>query len=429
MVPHDPETPPAGSRRYAWSVVGMLWLVCCFNYADRQAISVVFPALKKEFGFDTVQLGLIGSAFMWVYAAGAPLAGWAGDRMQRRHLILGGCLFWSLVTMATAWCSKLWHFVTVRALEGFGETFYFPASMSLVSDYHGRQTRSRAMAAHQSSVYIGTIGGSWLGAVLAEHYGWRAGFYVFGGVGMVLALVLYFFLREPPRTRATVNPGESGASSAGAPPFGETLRFLLGHPAARLLMLAFVGANFVATIFLVWTPTFLILKFGFKLSTAGLSATVFIHLASAVSAPLAGWAADLVVARRPGGRIMVQAAGLLAGAGFVAWVGMTSSVAALLVAMAAFGFCKGVYDSGIFASLYDVVPAGSRATAAGVMNTVGWTGGALGPLYAGWMAKHAGQGSEVANMSFAVAWGAGVYVLGGVLLLFAARAMVKRRST
>src|SRR5262245_60242773 len=141
------------ASNYKWAVVLMLWFVCFFNYADRQSIFSVFPKLKEEFGFDTVQLGLIGSAFMWVYAAGAPLAGFICDQAQRKHLILGGCLFWSFITMTTAWCSKLWHFVTVRALEGFGETFYFPASMSLTSDYHGAQTRSRALSLHQSSVY------------------------------------------------------------------------------------------------------------------------------------------------------------------------------------------------------------------------------------------------------------------------------------
>ena len=57
----------------------MLWFVCFFNYADRQAIFAVFPKLKEEFGFDTVQLGLIGSAFMWVYAARR-----AGRRVHRR---------------------------------------------------------------------------------------------------------------------------------------------------------------------------------------------------------------------------------------------------------------------------------------------------------------------------------------------------------
>src|SRR5437868_10095546 len=201
---------------YKWAVVGMLWFVCFFNYADRQAIFAMFPKLREEFGFDKVQLGLIGSAFMWVYAAGAPLAGYLCDRFRRKDLILGGCLFWSFVTLTTGWCGKLWHFVTVRALEGFGETFYFPASMSLVSDYHDKRTRSRALSFHQSSVYIGTIGGSWLGAWFAEKHGWRSGFYFFGGAGIALALVLWKFLREPQR-------GEIDAADVGLAAHGLTV--------------------------------------------------------------------------------------------------------------------------------------------------------------------------------------------------------------
>src|SRR5256886_16923077 len=132
------QSPPVTglSSRYKWWVVFMLWFICFFNYADRQAISSVFPKLKEEFGFDKVQLGFIASAFMWVYAFGAPIAGFIADRFPRKHLILGGCLFWSVITALTGWCGRLWHFVTVRALEGFGETFYFPATMSLLSDYH-----------------------------------------------------------------------------------------------------------------------------------------------------------------------------------------------------------------------------------------------------------------------------------------------------
>jgi MFS family permease len=184
----------------------MLWFICFFNYADRQMIFSVFPSLEAEFGFDPVELGLIASAFMWVYAFGAPLAGFIGDHVRRKDLILCGCVFWSLVTVTTGWCSKLWHFITVRALEGFGETFYFPASMSLTSDYHGPATRSRALSLHQSSVYLGTIAGSWLGAVLAELWGWRSGFYVFGSLGLILAVVLYRFLREPERGEAERAP-------------------------------------------------------------------------------------------------------------------------------------------------------------------------------------------------------------------------------
>src|SRR5262245_36736797 len=198
----QPRTPMDRSPSYKWWVVGMLWFVCFFNYADRQAIASVFPALESEFHFTKPQLGLIGSAFMWVYAAGAPFAGFVADRARRKNLILGGCLFWSLVTVTTGWCSRLWHFVTVRALEGFGETFYFPASMSMVRHYHGPRTRSQAMALHQSRVYAGTIAGGWLGGWFAEQLGWRWGFYFFGAAGMLLAVVLFGFLHEPRRGQA-----------------------------------------------------------------------------------------------------------------------------------------------------------------------------------------------------------------------------------
>jgi MFS family permease len=407
---------------YKWWVVLMLWLVCFFNYADRQAIFAVFPKLKEEFGFDKVQLGLIGSAFMWVYAAGAPLAGVVCDRFRRKDLILGGCLFWSFVTITTGWCSKFWHFVTVRALEGFGETFYFPASMSLTSDYHDKRTRSRALAFHQSSVYVGTILGSWVAAWAAERYGWRVGFYFFGAMGMVLALALYRFLYEAPRGAADAGIDETmkhGVAPMNALSIRETLAVVFRTPAVPLLMLAFVGANFVATIFLTWTPTFLVEKFHFKLTSAGLSGTIFIHLASACSVPVAGWLADGISRRFVGGRMLVQCAGLLFGAGFVFVVGKTSNSSTLLWAMTVFGFCKGFYDSGIFASLFDSIDARARGTAAGIMNTVGWGGGALGPLFVGLASKYGGKPTEIENMSDAIAWCGAIYLVAAALILAA----------
>jgi MFS family permease len=408
----------------------MLWFVCFFNYADRQSIAAVFPELEREFGFNKEQLGLIGSAFMWVYAGGALFAGLICDRFRRKDLILGGCLFWSFVTMATGWCSKLWHFVTVRALEGFGETFYFPASMSLTSDYHDRRTRSRALAFHQSSVYIGTILGSWLGAWLAMHYGWRVGFYFFGGAGMALALVLYAFLREPARGAADNESLAVHGLSDGAPlGLRETFAVIFRSPAVVFLMLAFVGANAVATVFLVWTPTFLKEKFHYDLATAGLSGTVFIHLASAVAVPVAGWIADLISQRLPGGRIIVQAAGLAVGAAFVSLVGRTRDHTTLILAMTLFGFCKGFYDSGIFASLYDSIEPRARGTAAGLMNTVGWGGGAFGPWFVGWIAEHGGKPTKIDNMSDAIARGGVIYLISALLLGAAAYCVRRARPS
>src|SRR6516225_8559938 len=187
----------------------MLWLVCAFNYADRHAIFSVFPRLQAEMRLSDVQLGVVGGAFMWVYAAALPFAGVVADRANRKALILGGLLFWSAVTLATGWATEYWHLVLFRALEGLGEAFYYPASMSLLSDYHGPATRSRAMGLHQPSVYVGTVLGGGVAGYCADHYGWRLGFYLFGGLGVALAAVLVFYLREPTRGAADALPDGS----------------------------------------------------------------------------------------------------------------------------------------------------------------------------------------------------------------------------
>jgi sugar phosphate permease len=181
---------------------------------------------------------------------------------------------------------------------------------------------------------------------------------------------------------------------------------------------AFMGANFVAAIFLTWTPTFLVEKFGYNLTTAGLSGSVFIHLASAVAVPIAGWTSDTLARRFSGGRMLTQASGLVVGAVFVFMVGFAKDTTTLIIAMTLYGLCKGFYDANIFASLYDVIPPHVRGTAAGIMNTVGWGGGAIAPWAFGAFAERGG-GTSVQNMSHAISFGAVFYIFAATLLLLA----------
>jgi MFS family permease len=364
-------------RRYKWAVVAMLWFICFFNYADRQALSAVFPLLQKQYGFDKEQLGLIGAAFTWVYALSAPFAGSLADRSPRKAVILGGLAIWSGITGLTALCSKVWHFLLVRGAEGLGETFYFPASMSMIGDYHGPATRSRAMSLHQTSVYAGTIGGSAFAGWMGQRYGWTSPFALLAIAGCLVAVALVTLLREPPRASAPP-PGPGGVAPAVSVPVSVFLAELLRTPAALLLIVAFFGANFVALVFLVWMPTFLKEKFGLGLAAAGLEATVFIQVASMLGASAGGWFADRWRRRLPGGRILSQAVGALLGGPFIFLCGFTRDRLVLIAAMSLFGLAKGLYDANIWAALYDVVTPTRRATAVGLMNMVGWLGGGLG---------------------------------------------------
>lgn len=359
------------SRRYKWLVVAMLWFVCLFNYADRQAIFSVFPLLKTEFGLSDVQLGYIASSFMWVYALSAPFAGMVGDRFPRKTVILAGLIFWSLITVATALATSYAQLITFRALEGLGEAFYFPASMSMLSAYHAPATRSRAMSWHQSSVYAGTIVGGALAGWLAEHYGWRCGFYVFGSSGVLLGALLIWLLDEPVEERSREDAFVDLRGAA---------RDIFANRMVLVLMCVFIGANFVAMIFLTWLPSYLNRAFHMSLSMAGLNATAYLQIASVLGVIGGGWLADKLAMRYSGGRMMAQAAGLFLGVPFLFLSGATLSVPVFVVAMSGFGLFKGLYDANLWASLHDVVPPKRRATAVGVMNSVGWLGGGLAPV-------------------------------------------------
>ncbi len=408
------ETFPKMTSRYKWAVVAMLWAICFCNYADRQAIFSVFPLLEREMHLSPVQLGLLGSAFAWVYGLAAPLAGMVVDRVPRRSAILGGLHAWSAICIATVFSRNFSHLFMFRAAEGLGETFYYPASMSLISDYHGRDTRSRAMGLHQTSVYVGTIGGGFFAGLIGQYYGWRLSFVVFGGAGILLGLVLHRYLKEPARG------AERGTDTPARPlPFHEFLRLIIRTPTVLCLLGAFMCANFVAVVLLSWMPKFLFDKFHMGLAMSGLTATLFVQLASLAGAPIGGWLADMWRRRSPRGRLAVQFIGVLGGAPFVALCGLTSSVGTLILALTLWGFFKGLYDANIFASVFDVVAPEARGTAAGFMNAIGWlAGGGSAPLVIGVIASRSNLGTAIALAS-CVYLAAALFLASGALFFVA----------
>jgi len=363
-----------------------------------------------------VELGLLGSSFAWVYVLGAPIAGMVVDRIRRKTAILGGLHVWSGICVATAFSRTFRHLLFFRASEGLGETFYYPASVSMVSDYHGPRTRSRALGIHQTSVYVGTIAGGFFAGLIGEHFGWRWSFILFGELGILLGLILDRFLHEP-RRGAADGIQQDVSSPASAQPrlgFWAAWPIIWRTPTVLLLMLAFMCANFVAMVLLSWMPSYLEEKFHLSLSMAGLTATLFAQVASTIGSPLGGWLADVWRRRSLGGRMLVQALAMFAGAPFVVLCGQTQSVGWLILALSAWGLCKGLYDANIFASAFDVIPPEIRGTTAGLMNMLGWLGGgASAPLVIGLLA-------ESYSLGLAISSAALVYVAAGILLLAAA---------
>lgn len=431
------------SKNYKWCVVAMLWWIAFFNYADRQSIFSLFPLLSREFHLNDVQLGLLGSSFAAVYGVCAPFAGLVADRVRRKAAILGGLRIWSIICMATAISRSFASLLVFRAAEGLGETIYFPASMSLISDYHGKNTRSRAMGLHQTSVYVGTIAGGFFAGLVGERYGWRSSFLVFGGAGLVLSFVLGRLLVEPARGAADIvdaqaranpplpraeardkdgAPREDGAPTKGgaaAISLREFFRLIYARPSLALCMAGFLFQNFTTMVLFTWMPTLLFRKFHLSLALAGLGATIFVQSTSMVGSPLGGWIADALRGRMAGGRMLTQAVAGGCEVPFVVACALTRSWPLLIASLLLWGGFKGIYEANIFASIYDVVPAEARGATAGLMNMVGWLAGAgTAPVAVGFLAARVG-------LSDAIAVTAAACAAACILLLVAALVFAK----
>jgi sugar phosphate permease len=237
---------------------------------------------------------------------------------------------------------------------------------------------------------------------------------VFGVLGMLLGLVLFRFLKEPVRGAMDAGP------TTGTVSMGQFFGILRRTPTALLLMGAFLCSNFVAVVLLTWMPKFVHDRFGMSLAASGLTATLYVQLASMAGSPLGGWLADSWRKRSAKGRAGVQMIGVLCGAPCVAWCGMTQSVGGLVLALTIWGLFKGLYDANIWASLFDVIRPEARGTAVGVMNMMGWlAGGGSAPLLIGYVADGAGLGPAIALASV-------VYVAAAGFLLVAMLFFVDR---
>ncbi|MEO6964968.1 MAG: MFS transporter, partial [Acidobacteriaceae bacterium] len=353
------EAPGPTSSMYRWVVVFFLWCVCFFSYADRQALFSIFPLLEKDMGLTTVKLGLLGSSFAIVYGLSGPFAGYVVDRIRRKTAVIGGLELWSVICILSALSRNFFQLLVFRAAEGIGESIFYPAALSMISDYHGKRTRSRAMGILQTSVYAGTVGGGYLAGVVAQRHGWRAAIFIFGALGLVVGLALIPMLREPIRGQADLEDSRDHLAAPPqptAPPTLRAIRALLKIKSLLTLTGVFACANYVAMVLLTWMPLYLYTKFHLSLAMAAFDAAVYPQIASMGGSVLGGYLADKFAKRSPRGRVMVQCFGVLAAAPFVILCGVSGSLFVVEIALLFWGFFKGMYDSNIFASAFDVVP-------------------------------------------------------------------------
>jgi predicted MFS family arabinose efflux permease len=292
--------------RRPWIVLAFLTGINLLNYVDRQILYAVFPPIQAELGLSDTQLGLLASAFMWVYLSTAPIFGLLADRRSRPRLMALGVGIWSVATAFSGVVRNQSQLLFGRAVVGLGEASYGAVAPAMLSDCFPPERRGRALAAFSMAIPVGSALGYLLGGIFERWFGWRAAFFVVAIPGLLLAWSVSR-MEEPERGRleGVVRPaGERAAPRAGD--YFELLR----TPSYVLNCLAMTAMTFAIGGLAAWVPTYLTRVRGMELVQANLTFGL-LTLISGLGGTLAGgWIGDRLLTRVRSAYFLVSGVGL-----------------------------------------------------------------------------------------------------------------------
>jgi predicted MFS family arabinose efflux permease len=292
--------------RRPWVVAAALFGVNLLNYIDRQVLFAVFPPLQAELRLSDTQLGLLASAFMWVYLSAAPVFGLLADRGPRPRLMGMGVALWSVATGLAGVVRSYGALLASRALVGIGEASYGAIAPALISDTVRPAARGKALAFFSMAIPVGSALGYLLGGLLAERFGWRSAFLVVGVPGLLLAWGVGR-MADPPR--GGLDPGGAPAALAGGPRLADYLA-LCRTRSYVLNCLAMTAMTFVVGGLAAWIPTYLVRVRGMTLGQANLVFGVLTLLSGVLGTVAGGWLGDRLRRRIPAAYLLVSGIGL-----------------------------------------------------------------------------------------------------------------------
>lgn len=379
---------PSGSHtifHYAWLIVVLLVPVALLNYLDRQMLATMKSSMVGDIPSiaNKADWGMVLACFKWTYALLSPLGGLVADRMSKRWVIGLSLLVWSAVTWWTGHVTTFNELILARGLMGVSEAFYIPTALALIAEYHQGFSRSRAVGIHQTGIYAGQILGGFAGYVAdSPDHGWRWAFTTCGMIGVIYALPLLAMLRDPVKPQVAYHFNPTGSASQGV------LRGLLGNRNFVLLVLYFTLPAIAGWVVRDWMPDILKEKFDLGQGKAGVSAILYVQLASIAGVLIGGTLADYWMRRSVRGRIYTSAIGMSLFLPALFGVGNASTLNIAIAGLILFGFGWGFFDCNNMPILCQIVRPEWRATGYGVMNLVSISCGGFGDWAFGALRDH-----------------------------------------
>jgi predicted MFS family arabinose efflux permease len=385
-------------------VLAVLCFVYVLNFLDRQLLSILAKPIQDDLGVTDGQLGLIGGLyFALFYCILAIPVGWLADRTNRVKVLSVACALWSAATIACGMASNYPQLVLARMTVGIGEAGGVPPSYAIISDYFPPGRRGTALGLFNLGPPVGQALGVAFGASIAAAYSWRDAFVAIGIVGIVTALIVYLFVREPARGR--LDPAPAGREAAGpAEParFWATCRMFFSRPVLALMALASGITQIVTYATMNFATLFLMREKGMTLGEVAIFYALLVGLGMGGGIFLSGRLVDRFAPRSQRAYALIPAAGLAIAipffAGFV-WAPAWPLALAFLAVPMCFNY---FYLSPAVALVQQEVRPNQRVLAGAllllVMNLIGL---GLGPTYLGAMSdwfrpSHPGNSLQLA---------------------------------
>jgi MFS family permease len=373
------------SLRRRWYVVAVFFAFMLLHQSDKLLIGTLTPNIMATFGITMTEMGAVSTGALIVGAIFYPLWGYLYDRYGRAKLLALASFLWGATTWLNAIAPTFRAFLATRATTGIDDASY-PGIYSLIADYFLPRVRGKVYGILQLTMPLGFLSGMVLALALRDTIGWRAVFYITGSLGIVLALVILFVVREVPRGGA--EPEMQGLEQITAHRFSWAhARALFSKRTLRLLFIQGFFGVFPWNVITYWFFTYLEKERGYT----GTSLFVTMGLAVIILAlgyPVGGAIGDALFRRNPRGRVIVATAGVAIGAVLMS---ITLSVPVanqglFMVMLALTAFFIPFAAPNVLSTVYDVTLPEVRSTAVSIQYFIESAGAALSPLIAGFIA-------------------------------------------
>jgi MFS transporter, Spinster family, sphingosine-1-phosphate transporter len=346
------------------------------NYVDRNVLFAVQPLVQDEFHLSKTQIGYLTSAFLGFYMIAAPFIGPLADRYSRKLIIGLGAIFWSALTLLTAFTHTYTELLIRHTLVGIGEATFVTIAPTFVADLFAEEKRGRILGIFYLALPVGSAAGYLLGGNLAPSHGWRFPFYIAAAPGFLLAIAV-LFLKEPERGQFDSIKGTQERATI----FG-----LARNPAFLTATLGMAAMTFSLGGIQVWMPQFLFSERHFTLADANFTFGIIIVVDGILAALAGGWLGDYLLRRMKSSYYLVSAASMALGVP-VMIVALFAKGRIMVPAIALAAFFLLLNTSPLNAAVINSVDAHIRATAIAInIFIIHILGDVPSPTMMGWVA-------------------------------------------